>query len=40
MGINANANETNIESTGTAFSILVSLAFALMPISMYAGWVK
>jgi len=29
-----------IESTGTAFSILVSLAFALMPISMYAGWVK
>lgn len=29
-----------IENTGTAFSILVSLAFALMPISMYAGWVK
>ena len=29
-----------IESTGPAFSILVSLAFALMPISMYAGWVK
>jgi succinate dehydrogenase / fumarate reductase cytochrome b subunit len=29
-----------IESTGTVFSILVSLAFALMPISMYAGWVK
>lgn len=29
-----------IENTGAAFSILVSLAFALMPISMYAGWVK
>ncbi|MFM8255064.1 MAG: succinate dehydrogenase cytochrome b subunit [Bacteroidota bacterium] len=29
-----------IESAGTVFSIVVSLAFALMPISMYAGWVK
>ncbi|MBM3158902.1 MAG: succinate dehydrogenase cytochrome b subunit [Bacteroidetes bacterium] len=29
-----------IENAGMFFSIVVSLAFALMPISMYAGWVK
>lgn len=29
-----------IVATGTAFSIIVPLVFALMPISMYLGWVK
>jgi len=29
-----------IVATGTAFSILVPLVFAMMPISMYLGWVK
>ena len=29
-----------IQSTGAAFSLIVSTAFALMPISMYAGWVN
>lgn len=31
---------TLIEATGTGFSLIVSTAFALMPISMYLGWVK
>jgi succinate dehydrogenase / fumarate reductase, cytochrome b subunit len=29
-----------IVATGTAFSIIVPLVFAMMPISMYLGWVK
>ena len=29
-----------IESFGMIFAIVVSLAFALMPISMYLGWVN
>jgi len=29
-----------IQSTGAAFSLIVCAAFALMPISMYAGWVS
>lgn len=29
-----------ISCLGTAFSIIVPLVFALMPISMYLGWVK
>ena len=29
-----------INCIGTVFSIIVPLAFALMPISMYLGWVK
>ena len=29
-----------INATGIAFSIIVSLAFAMMPVSVYLGWVK
>ncbi|MFN4892652.1 MAG: succinate dehydrogenase cytochrome b subunit [Bacteroidota bacterium] len=29
-----------IDTTGTGFSLLVCIAFALMPISMYLGWVN
>jgi succinate dehydrogenase / fumarate reductase cytochrome b subunit len=29
-----------IVATGTAFSIIVPFVFAMMPISMYLGWVK
>jgi succinate dehydrogenase / fumarate reductase cytochrome b subunit len=29
-----------VVATGTAFSIIVPLVFAMMPISMYLGWVK
>lgn len=29
-----------IEATGAGFSLIVSAAFALMPISMYLGWVN
>ena len=29
-----------IESVGMVFAIVVSLAFAMMPISMYLGWVN
>lgn len=29
-----------IKSTGAAFSLVVSAAFALMPVGMYLGWVR
>jgi succinate dehydrogenase / fumarate reductase cytochrome b subunit len=29
-----------ITITGYAFSIIVSLVFAMMPVSIYLGWVK
>jgi succinate dehydrogenase / fumarate reductase cytochrome b subunit len=29
-----------IEATGAGFSLIVSAAFALMPVSMYLGWVN
>jgi succinate dehydrogenase / fumarate reductase, cytochrome b subunit len=29
-----------IKATGTGFSILVPLLFALMPVSMYMGWIQ
>ena len=29
-----------VKATGIGFSIIVSLAFAMMPISMYLGWIK
>ena len=29
-----------VKATGVGFSIIVSLAFAMMPISMYLGWIK
>jgi succinate dehydrogenase / fumarate reductase, cytochrome b subunit len=29
-----------INSTGIGFAIIVSLAFAMMPVSMYLGWVE
>ncbi len=28
-----------ISATGTGFAVIVSLAFAMMPVSMYLGWV-
>jgi len=31
---------TLIRNTGIAYSVIISLAFAMMPISMYMGWVK
>ncbi|NCW88784.1 MAG: succinate dehydrogenase, partial [Chitinophagia bacterium] len=37
----SNARYLNlIEKTGFVFSLIVSMAFALMPVSMYLGWVK
>ena len=29
-----------VKATGIGFSVIVSLAFAMMPISMYLGWIK
>jgi succinate dehydrogenase / fumarate reductase cytochrome b subunit len=29
-----------ISATGTGFAAIVSLAFAMMPVSMYLGWLK
>ena len=40
LGVSNKGYLTLLNGTGWAFSIIVSLLFALMPISMYLGWVK
>jgi succinate dehydrogenase / fumarate reductase cytochrome b subunit len=40
IGINNPKYTTLLESVGYGFSIIVPLAFAMMPISMHLGWVK
>jgi succinate dehydrogenase / fumarate reductase cytochrome b subunit len=39
LGVSNNRYVTLARASGVAFSILVPLLFALMPISMYLGWV-
>jgi succinate dehydrogenase / fumarate reductase cytochrome b subunit len=39
LGVHNNRYLSLLRYTGRGFSILVSLAFAMMPISMYLGWV-
>lgn len=40
VGVHNNRYLTMLRYTGRGFAIIVSLAFAMMPISMYFGWVK
>jgi succinate dehydrogenase / fumarate reductase, cytochrome b subunit len=40
MGVSNNRYIVLIEALGLGFSIIVPLAFAMMPISMFLGWVK
>jgi succinate dehydrogenase / fumarate reductase cytochrome b subunit len=40
MGVHNKRYISLLKATGTGFSIIVPLVFALMPISMYMGWVK
>jgi succinate dehydrogenase / fumarate reductase cytochrome b subunit len=40
LGLNHTKYNKAIEIAGTAFSIIVPFIFAMMPISMYFGWVK
>ena len=40
MGVSNHRYLALIRSTGIAFAIIVSTAFAMMPVSMYLGWVK
>src|SRR5262249_43445026 len=40
LGVSNKTYLAILNGTGWAFSIIVSLLFALMPISMYLGWVK
>ena len=40
MGINHPAYSPIIKSVGIAFSIIVPLVFAAMPIAMHLGWIK
>ena len=40
IGVHNNRYLIMLRYTGRAFAIIVSLAFAMMPISMYLGWVK
>jgi succinate dehydrogenase / fumarate reductase, cytochrome b subunit len=40
IGVSNKKYMTMINATGIAFSIIVSLLFAMMPVSVYLGWVK
>jgi succinate dehydrogenase / fumarate reductase cytochrome b subunit len=40
IGVSNKKYMAMINGTGIAFSIIVSLAFAMMPVSVYLGWVK
>jgi succinate dehydrogenase / fumarate reductase, cytochrome b subunit len=40
LGLSNNRYISLLQVTGVAFSIIVCLAFAMMPVSIYAGWVK
>jgi succinate dehydrogenase / fumarate reductase, cytochrome b subunit len=39
LGVHNNRYLTMLKSVGVWFAIIVSLAFAMMPVSMYFGWV-
>lgn len=39
MGLSNNRHIAVVQALGVGFSVLVSLAFAMMPVSMYLGWV-
>jgi len=40
IGVSNKKYMAMINATGIAFSIIVSLVFAMMPVSVYLGWVK
>ncbi len=40
MGLSNSRHIKMVQTLGFGFSLLVSLAFAMMPISMYLGWVS
>jgi succinate dehydrogenase / fumarate reductase cytochrome b subunit len=40
MGVHNRKYLAMLKSIGYGFAIIVSLAFAMMPISMYLGWIK
>jgi succinate dehydrogenase / fumarate reductase, cytochrome b subunit len=40
LGVSNNRYIKLIQGMGVGFSIIVPLAFAMMPISMYLGWIK
>ena len=40
LGLNHKNFTPLIKKTGVAFSILIPLIFALMPLAMYMGWIK
>jgi succinate dehydrogenase / fumarate reductase, cytochrome b subunit len=39
LGLNHVKYNKAIEVTGIAFSVIISIVFAMMPVSMYLGWV-
>jgi len=40
IGVSNNKYLALLNNIGIGFSIIVSLAFAMMPVSFYLGWVK
>jgi len=40
VGVSNSRYLTAIQNIGIGYSVIISLAFAMMPVSMYLGWVK
>ena len=40
VGVSNSKYNALIQNVGTGYAIIISLAFAMMPVSMYLGWVK
>lgn len=40
LGVHNKRYQTLLIGAGNSFSIIVPLAFALMPLSFYFGWIK
>jgi len=40
LGVSNKRYLAMLDGTGWAFSIIVCLLFALMPVSVYLGWIK
>jgi len=40
LGINSPKYNSLIKTTGIAYSLIICLAFCMMPVAMYLGWLQ
>jgi succinate dehydrogenase / fumarate reductase cytochrome b subunit len=40
IGVSNNRYMALVKTAGIAYSVIISVAFAMMPVSMHLGWVK